>query len=83
MVFKVKPEFLKEAATGETMRWIPAEASSTSSFVAIYFWEQSVSTVGLDGNYVVDLSSSNLFSFCFKLLSQMLSPISCVTPLNI
>lgn len=36
------------------MRWIPVE----TSFVATSFWEQGVSTVGLVGNYVVDLSAS-------------------------
>ncbi|KAM6100380.1 uncharacterized protein LJ206_003715 isoform 1-T1 [Theristicus caerulescens] len=55
-----KPESVKEKATRETretMRWIPAETSSTSRFVSTYFREQGLSTVGLDGNYVVDLST--------------------------
>lgn len=37
------------------MRRMPAERSSTSSFVDVYPWEQGVSNVTLDGNYAADL----------------------------
>lgn len=59
------------------MCWTPAETRSASSFVAICFWEQGISTVDLDGNYVVGLCAAKIV---WHFLSQMLSLCSCVTP---
>ena len=77
----------KLKGTRETVWWIPAETSSTSRFVVIYLWEQGVSTVGLDGNDVVDLSSVKIFwskLICYPsvavwllLISQWLPVFSC------